>query len=199
MEALAVGDRIAVIEAGRIEQIGTPEEVWRRPATVRVARLVGDPPMNLLPGRVALCGSADVHFVCGDLRVPLSAGLATAARLLGHDASAVLGIRPNLVAVVPAGTPGAISVELYSHEPFGKYAIVTARMVSARTGDVLVKSKTGAMTGGRPPARIGAAAGLLLPSSGFVLFEAASGKAVASDSFAADDPAARVVSQLPES
>jgi ABC-type sugar transport system ATPase subunit len=199
MEALAVGDRIAVIEAGRIEQIGTPEEVWRRPATVRVARLVGDPPMNLLPGRVALCGSADVHFVCGDLRVPLSAGLATAARLLGHDSSAVLGIRPNLVAVVPAGTPGAISVELYSHEPFGKYAIVTARMVSARTGDVLVKSKTGAMTGGRPPARIGAAAGLLLPSSGFVLFEAASGKAVASDSFAADDPAARVVSQLPES
>ena len=52
MEALSVADRVAVIDAGRIEQIATPEELWRRPATVRVARLVGDPPMNLLPGRV---------------------------------------------------------------------------------------------------------------------------------------------------
>jgi ABC-type sugar transport system ATPase subunit len=179
MEALSVGDRIAVIEAGRIEQIGTPEQLWLQPASVRVARLVGDPPMNLLPGRVEF-RDGGAHFICGDLRVPLSASLAKAATLLGRDASCVLGVRPNLVAVAPAGMPGAVAVELYSHEPFGKYAIVTARL-----GDMLIKAKTS----GAAPASIGATAGLILPASGFVLFDAASGNAVASDSVAASNPA----------
>ncbi len=51
-EALLLGDRIAVLRDGRLEQVGTPEEIWRRPATVFVARFVGSPPMNLLPAPV---------------------------------------------------------------------------------------------------------------------------------------------------
>jgi ABC-type sugar transport system ATPase subunit len=50
VEALVLGDRIAVLREGTIEQVGTPEEIWRAPATVFVARFVGSPPMNLLPG-----------------------------------------------------------------------------------------------------------------------------------------------------
>jgi len=53
-EALVLGDRIAVLEAGRIQQVGTPEEIWTRPATTFVARFVGSPPMNLVPVEVAL-------------------------------------------------------------------------------------------------------------------------------------------------
>lgn len=49
-EALALGDRVAVLRDGRIEQIGTPDEIWRRPATAFVAGFVGSPAMNLLPG-----------------------------------------------------------------------------------------------------------------------------------------------------
>ena len=111
MEALAIGDRVAVIEAGRIEQIGTPEDVWLRPATVRVARLVGDPPMNLLPGHIEL-GSGGASFVCHGLRVPLSARLGKAAIRLGVQAPAVLGVRPSLVVLATAQTPGAAAVEL---------------------------------------------------------------------------------------
>ncbi len=48
-EALVLGDRVAVLRDGRIEQVGTPEEIWRRPATSFVARFVGSPSMNLLP------------------------------------------------------------------------------------------------------------------------------------------------------
>lgn len=48
-EALVLGDRIAVMRAGRVEQVGTPDEIWRTPATTFVARFVGSPPMNLLP------------------------------------------------------------------------------------------------------------------------------------------------------
>jgi ABC-type sugar transport system ATPase subunit len=48
-EALVLGDRIAVMRDGRLEQLGTPDEIWRTPATVFVARFVGSPAMNLLP------------------------------------------------------------------------------------------------------------------------------------------------------
>jgi multiple sugar transport system ATP-binding protein len=188
MEALSVADRVAVIVAGRIEQIATPEELWRRPATVRVARLVGDPPMNLLPGRIESHGDSlapgSATFVCAGLRIPLTGPLADAAIALGRDARAVLGVRPNLVALAPAGTPGSTAVELYSDEPFGKYAIATARL-----GDVLIKAKSARSA----PAEIGAPVGLVLPAAGFVLFDAASGKAVAFDSLAADDHGSRVL------
>ncbi|WP_117209964.1 ABC transporter ATP-binding protein [Allorhizocola rhizosphaerae] len=49
-EALVLGDRVAVMRDGAIEQIGSPEEIWRQPATTFVARFVGSPAMNLLPG-----------------------------------------------------------------------------------------------------------------------------------------------------
>lgn len=49
-EALVMGDRIAVMKDGSIEQLGTPEEIWNKPATAFVARFVGSPAMNLLPG-----------------------------------------------------------------------------------------------------------------------------------------------------
>jgi ABC-type sugar transport system ATPase subunit len=48
-EALALGHRVAVLREGRVEQLGTPDEVWERPASAWVARFVGTPPMNLLP------------------------------------------------------------------------------------------------------------------------------------------------------
>jgi ABC-type sugar transport system ATPase subunit len=48
-EALALGHRVAVLRDGRVEQVGTPDEVWEHPATAWVARFVGTPPMNLLP------------------------------------------------------------------------------------------------------------------------------------------------------
>jgi ABC-type sugar transport system ATPase subunit len=48
-EALALGHRVAVLRDGRVEQLGTPDDIWERPASAWVARFVGTPPMNLLP------------------------------------------------------------------------------------------------------------------------------------------------------
>ena len=48
-EALALGHRVAVLRDGRVEQLGTPDEIWERPANTWVARFVGTPPMNLVP------------------------------------------------------------------------------------------------------------------------------------------------------
>ena len=51
-EALALGDRIAVMREGTLVQIGTPEEIWRRPADTFVAKALGQPEINLLDGVV---------------------------------------------------------------------------------------------------------------------------------------------------
>lgn len=54
VEALVLGDLVAVLGDGRIEQVGTPDEIYGRPATTFVARFVGSPPMNLLPSTTPL-------------------------------------------------------------------------------------------------------------------------------------------------
>ena len=52
-EAMAVGDRVAVLDQGRLEQLGTPDEIYDRPASRFVATFVGSPPMNVLDGTLA--------------------------------------------------------------------------------------------------------------------------------------------------
>jgi ABC-type sugar transport system ATPase subunit len=60
-EALALGHRVAVLREGRVEQVGSPDEIWERPASTWVARFVGTPPMNLLDGPVAGLEIAGPH------------------------------------------------------------------------------------------------------------------------------------------
>jgi multiple sugar transport system ATP-binding protein len=65
VEAMGMGDRIAVMESGRIRQLGTPEQIYDEPADTFVATFVGSPPMNLIPveGDPALFGFRPEHFV----------------------------------------------------------------------------------------------------------------------------------------
>lgn len=170
LEALAVGDRVAVIDGGRIEQVATPETLWQRPASIRVARLLGDPPMNLIPGIVVARHHGLAVRRPDGAEIPLPTALAAAARGMGGDGACVLGIRPEALRFGVAGTPEGLPVEFYSHEAFGKHAIVTTRL-----GDVLVKVKTRA----RVPAQIGETVTLLLPAAGMTLFDGATGQAVA--------------------
>jgi len=81
VEALVLGDRVAVLRDGRLEQVGTPEEVWARPATAFVGRFVGSPPMSFLaPGS---------PLRPGDLR------------------GVTVGVRPEAVRI---GAPGAVAL-----------------------------------------------------------------------------------------
>jgi ABC-type sugar transport system ATPase subunit len=58
-EALALGHRVAVVRDGRVEQVGTPDEIWERPASTWVARFVGTPPMNLVRAPIAGLAAPD--------------------------------------------------------------------------------------------------------------------------------------------
>ncbi len=69
VEAMTLSDRVAVLRAGRLEQCGTPEEVYSRPATVFVAEFVGTPRMNLLPGPAVGIAAASIGIRPEDVQV----------------------------------------------------------------------------------------------------------------------------------
>ncbi len=98
IEAMTLGDRIAVLNEGRIQQCGAPLEVYDRPANVFVARFVGSPPMNLLPGRLTeQSGRLRFHIADAALPVPTE----EEPRLRGSlDQDLLLGIRPEHVDLV---------------------------------------------------------------------------------------------------
>ena len=63
VEAMGLGDRIAVMQGGKVRQIGTPQEVYDEPADTFVASFLGSPPMNLIEGRDCLIGFRPEHFL----------------------------------------------------------------------------------------------------------------------------------------
>jgi len=90
VEAMTMADRIVVLNAGRVQQIGAPEEVYQRPANRFVAGFIGSPAMNFISGEVARSGE-DWALVSGDGQLALPAQLANRA----GTGYVCLGIRPE--------------------------------------------------------------------------------------------------------
>ena len=109
VEAMSLGQRICVMRAGVIEQVGTPQDVYLRPRTHYVASFVGQPEMNFIPAHIR-----DNGVWVGEQR-----WLATTAR----PGPITLGLRPNELALAPSGGP-AVSVEVV--EELGATRIVHA-------------------------------------------------------------------------
>jgi multiple sugar transport system ATP-binding protein len=100
------------MRAGRIQQVGTPAEVYQRPANLFVAGFLGAPAMNFIHGALDAAG----RFSAGSLALDVSAAGATAGAR-----AAVLGIRPEHIAIVP-DAPLAGTVTLV--EPMGNHQVV---------------------------------------------------------------------------
>ncbi len=99
-EALALADRIAVMESGQIRQLGTPKEVFQRPATVFVANFIGSTPMNLLPATIH-----NGHIKMAGSDLPLPSGIT-----LADGTPVTAGIRPEYLAPATAGITGKVSI-----------------------------------------------------------------------------------------
>ena len=114
-EAMSLAHRIAVLSQGELQQIGTPDEVYDRPANVFVAEVIGSPPMNLL--EAARDGNSIV--TSGGWRIPMPANLRDTG---GQELT--IGLRPEGIEIVSDGQPA----EVVAVEPFGSEVIVDVRI-----------------------------------------------------------------------
>jgi multiple sugar transport system ATP-binding protein len=118
IEAMTLGDRIAVMKDGRVQQLGTPEDIYDRPANLYVAGFMGSPTMNFLPvtlqnedGRWVV----DLRNAQGHAKVVLGA-----VRDPGWSGrQAVLGLRPEHLRDVPPGHAASLEIVFDMIEPTG--------------------------------------------------------------------------------
>ena len=116
IEAMTMADRVVVMNAGRIEQIGTPSQIYDTPRTTFVARFMGMPSMNMLAAR--LDGDA---LVLPDGRIPVPADWpARLARWAGREV--LLGLRPEHLSL--RASPGGIPATVDLVEPTGSETLV---------------------------------------------------------------------------
>jgi multiple sugar transport system ATP-binding protein len=119
VEAMTMADRIVVLRDGRIEQVGTPLELYDNPANVFVAEFIGSPAMNMLPALFRVNGGQRAAELKGGGTVALPPQLA------GSDGQPILlGIRPEHLAVGPSS--GAINGRVALVEPLGSQVQIIA-------------------------------------------------------------------------
>src|SRR5438309_7182956 len=136
VEAMTMGDRIAVMNSGRLQQVDAPETLYDNPANMFVAGFIGSPRMNFVPGRLATSeGKSSVTFL--GITTPLSTG----ARLTAgaDDSEVTVGIRPEDLMWRPAAGPDctlSVPATVDVVEPMGHEALVMAvsagEMVTSR-------------------------------------------------------------------
>ncbi len=127
LEALSMADEIGVIREGQLQQIGTPQEIYKSPANRFVASFVGDPPMNFFScqlvadnGQTALQLKAFTIPITGEIR----------GRLASHPADTVLlGIRPSDIDVALTPLDGyALPAVVYVSERVGRSEVLTLQL-----------------------------------------------------------------------
>jgi multiple sugar transport system ATP-binding protein len=164
-EAMALGDRIAVMSGGRFRQIGTPEEIYLTPANMDIARLFGDPTINLLD--VTPERDKDGVFVhLSDKCVALNPGYSGAV-----GKPCVLGVRPEAFSIVKGDAVGAIPVEIEAETPLNEKIVTLVRTLRKR--EILVS---------RPAGKPGPNSGLAfiaVNATNALLFDKATGNLIA--------------------
>lgn len=159
-EAMALGRRIAVMNGHGIQQLGTPEDIYLRPANVEIARLFGDPVINLLQVRPER-GASGAVVQLSDNPTPL----------IGQDAAigrdCLLGLRPESLHFVAQGTPGAIPVDVETETPLNEKTVTLALTLRGR--EIMVSRPAG--TPGPAQGR----AWLAVDAPSALLFDAATG------------------------
>ena len=121
IEAMTLGDRIAVLRGGALQQVADPFTLYERPANQFVAGFIGSPPINLFGATVRASGPA--ALTVGEIEIALPGPLAAA--LEGRRGRTVtVGIRPEDLTLEPAGPGSAIPARVDVAEPLGNEVLV---------------------------------------------------------------------------
>ncbi|KNY30863.1 sn-glycerol-3-phosphate ABC transporter ATP-binding protein UgpC [Agrobacterium genomosp. 3 str. CIP 111-78] len=156
VEAMTMADRIVVMQGGIIEQVGSPLELYDRPANLFVAGFIGSPAMNFINGR-----STDTGFVMHD-----GTHIALPAPFERPSGEVLLGIRPESLALCAPGDPAAVQTSIVSVEPTGAESHATL---------ILGGEEVTAVFRERLPGTPGAPLSVKLSAAGTHLFDKATG------------------------
>src|SRR5215831_1582551 len=160
LEAMSMADQIAVMNKGRVEQIGSPQEIYDRPASMFVADFIGSPPMNFLRFESGLrSGDRAVAFDSVSVEVP-------EIREDRASAPLALGIRPEHIRFADAAP---VRGEVFAAEYLG-----TTQIVTVVTEQGTIKARLASSL----PVQVGETVGLTFRFSSMSLFDAQTGMAI---------------------
>ncbi|RLE86892.1 MAG: sugar ABC transporter ATP-binding protein [Thermoprotei archaeon] len=132
VEAMTMADRIVVFNEGRVQQIGTPSELYNRPSNTFVASFIGSPPMNFF--EVSLVRREELYLDAGYFKLKLPAKYGDLLR--DAPSELLLGVRPEHIKLLPGRHEEAVEAEVYVIEPLGSETIVDFKV-----GDNVYKLK----------------------------------------------------------
>jgi multiple sugar transport system ATP-binding protein len=143
VEAMTMGHRIAIMNEGRLQQVGPPQAVYAKPANLFVARFIGSPPMNTVTGRIVSNGAGPQVEICGGcIPLPGALGQAVSAKNLGE---VIVGVRPEHLAL---GDDGPVAATVSVIEALGHETHVICRLEDGQMVIVRIPSSQ------KPPAEL---------------------------------------------
>jgi len=147
VEAMTMGDRVAVLKDGRLQQCDTPREMYDRPVNVFVAGFIGSPAMNLRELRLTE-GAATL----GKAQLPLSRATLDAAKSEDLE-SVTVGFRPESMTPCSEGEPGAVPVVAEVVEELGADAFIYGQIKGEEVDGLVEQPIVARVEGRNPPAR----------------------------------------------
>ncbi len=175
IEAMTMGDKIAVMNKGVLEQFGTPSDIYDKPATAFVARFLGSPAMNIIPGGIVTENDAS-YFISrenGILKVPLSGRY--------ESGNVHLGVRPESIAVKIGEKEGAedrVTGKLILIEPIGSVTHLYIDRPDAFGGTFVASVSQSQSTAEIERLKLGDNVTFEIPSSAVHLFDRETGKRI---------------------
>lgn len=136
LEALGIGDRVAVINLGKVLQIGTPDEIFNRPRTTFIGKLIGDPPMNTFECEI-FCQNEKYFFKTEEFSHVLPQYIAENILQQIKDKKTIVGIRPTDIHVHYEEFPESQEFEVYVSEPLG-----SKKILILKKGNLSIQAKT---------------------------------------------------------
>lgn len=168
-EAMTMGDRIAVMNQGLLQQVGSSDEIYNRPGNMFVAGFLGSPPMNFLDATLVEADGRGYALEGSMFRLNLTEDVGEAVRGALQDSEVTLGFRPEDVEIHREAVANSIEVTLYVYEPLGSEVVADLRL-----GETLLKARA-------PPsfrADLGSKLWITIPVEKLHLFDKKTGKAI---------------------
>jgi multiple sugar transport system ATP-binding protein len=138
LEAMSLGDRVAVVNEGQLLQLAPPDEVYFRPTSIDVAKFFGDPEVNVFDATLKSSnGSLGIQMLGENILLPLPADVAQVLNQK-HTRRIRVGVRPPDIRIAPEGDKQAFHATIYSFEPLGTKSILTLKAVDGNFVRALV-------------------------------------------------------------